>query len=276
MAVIALLTDFGTQDIYVGVMKGVIWSICPDAQIADLTHEITPQDVTAGALALWGAFKFFPKGTIFCAVVDPGVGTNRRAIAIQTEEHFFVGPDNGLLWWAASESTIVKCVELKNQTYFLPVVSQTFHGRDIFAPVSAHIAKGVPLEEFGPELEVDELVKLPPLRAEMSEETIRAKVIHIDRFGNAVTNLRRDDFIKWLSKLEQRTWVAKVRGVSFKSLSTSYAEVAVGKPLLLFNSYDLLEVAVNRGSAAEQLGIRKGDVLEIWAKGRDEGCGANE
>lgn len=267
MAIIALLTDFGTQDIYVGVMKGVIWSICPDAQIADLTHEIPPQDVTAGALALWGAFKFFPKGTVFCAVVDPGVGTKRRAIAVQTKEHFFVGPDNGLLWWAISESEIVKGVELRNPTYFLPNISQTFHGRDVFAPVSAHIAKSVPLEGFGPELKIDKLVKLPPLKAETGKRTIRAKVIHIDRFGNAITNLRQEDFVKWVSKLGRRTWVATIRGFSFKAISTSYAEVPFGEPLLLFNSYGLLEVAVNKGSAAEQVGIQRGDVLEIRVKG---------
>lgn len=270
MAVIALLTDFGTKDIYVGAMKGVIWSICPDAQIADLTHEIPPQDVVAGALALWGAFKFFPKGTVFCAVVDPGVGTSRRAAAIQTREHFFVGPDNGLLWWAVSESEVIKCVELRNQNYFLPTISQTFQGRDIFAPVSAHIARGVSVEEFGPELKFGELVKLPPLKAETSERTIRAKVIHIDRFGNAITNLRREDFVKWVSELGQRTWIATIQDANFNTLSSSYAEVPVGKPLLLFNSYGLLEVAVNQGNAAEQLGIQKGEVLEIRAEGSGE------
>lgn len=268
MKIIALLTDFGTQDIYVGVMKGVIWSICPDAQIVDLTHEIPPQDVTAGALALWGAFKFFPQGTVFCAVVDPGVGTARRAIVIQTREHFFVGPDNGLLWWAVSESEIVKCAELRNRAYFLPSVSQTFHGRDIFAPVSAHIAKGVSLEEFGPDLEVSKLVELPPLKAELSERTIQAKVIYIDRFGNAITDLRYEDFVKWMSG--QRAWTATIGGVRFNSLNSSYAEVPTGKPLLLFNSYGLLEVAVNQGNAAEQIGIRKGEVLEIRAEGKDE------
>jgi S-adenosylmethionine hydrolase len=267
MPVIALLTDFGTQDIYVGVMKGVIWGICPEAKIADLTHEIPPQDVTAGALALWGAFRFFPKGTVFCAVVDPGVGTSRRAIAVQTEKHFFVGPDNGLLWWAISESEVVKVVELQNRHYFLPVISRTFHGRDIFAPVAAHIAKGVAIDEFGRELSVDELVKLPALRAETDERHIRAQIVHIDRFGNAITNLRREDFAKWLSLHGQRGWTAKIGDLRFNALCQTYAEVKAGEPLLLFNSYDLLEVAVNRGNAAEQLGIRKGDVLEIWAEG---------
>jgi S-adenosylmethionine hydrolase len=267
MPVIALLTDFGTQDIYVGVMKGVIWGICLEAKIADLTHEIPPQDVTAGALALWGAFRFFPKGTVFCSVVDPGVGTNRRAIAAQTEKHFFVGPDNGLLWWAISESKVVKVVELQNRRYFLPVVSRTFHGRDIFAPVAAHIAKGVAIDEFGQELSVDELVKLPALRAETDKQHIRAQIVHIDRFGNAITNLRWEDFAKWLSLHGQRGWTAKIGNLRFNTLCQTYAEVKAGEPLLLFNSYDLLEVAVNKGSAAEQLGIRKGDVLEIWAEG---------
>lgn len=263
MKVIALLTDFGTQDIYVGVMKGVIWSICPNAQIADLTHQIPPQDITAGALALWGAFRFFPQETVFCAVVDPGVGTKRRAIAVQTSQHFFIGPDNGLLWWAINESEILKVVELKNRAYFLPIVSNTFQGRDIFAPVSAHIARGVPIDEFGSEINPDELVKLPPLRAKFSEQTITAQVIHIDRFGNAITNLRRDDFERWLESFGNMGWVTTIGGKSFNSLSRSYAEVGEGEPLLLFNSYGLLEIAINQGNAAEALGICKGEQIEI-------------
>lgn len=263
MPIIALLTDFGTQDIYVGVMKGVILSICPDAQIVDLTHEIPSQDITAGALALWGAFRFFPQKTVFCAVVDPGVGTERKAIAVQTEEHFFVGPNNGLLWWAISESKIIKVVELRNRSYFLSEISRTFHGRDIFAPVSAYIAKGTPLDEFGPELDTDELVKLPPLKAQISEEAIRAQVVHIDKFGNAITNLHRKDFTEWTLAIGRNRWVAKIKGISLNLLNQSYAEVPEGTLLLLFNSYDLLEIAVNKGNAAEQLGIKKGEVLEI-------------
>ncbi len=263
MPVIALLTDFGIQDIYVGVMKGVIWDICPKAKIADLTHEIPPQDITAGAMALWGAFRFFPQGTVFCAVVDPGVGTKRKAIAVQTSKHFFVGPDNGLLWWSVSESEVVKVVELQNRTYFLPVVSNTFHGRDVFAPVSAHIAKGVPIDEFGPKIHLDELVKLPPLRACFGDCNVIAQIVHIDRFGNAITNLRRDEFERWLESTGRKNWTATIRDFSFKSLNRSYGEVPEGEPLLLFNSYDLLEIAVNRGNASEMLGIRKGDQMEI-------------
>jgi len=158
---------------------------------------------------------------------------------------------------------------LQNRDYFLPTVSRTFHGRDIFAPVAAHIAKGVAIGEFGRELSVDELVKLPALRAEIDEQFIRAPIVHIDRFGNAITNLRREDFSKWLSLHGHRGWTAKIGCHRFKTLCQTYAEVPTGEPLLLFNSYDLLEVAVNRGNAAEQLDIRKGDVLEIWAEGAD-------
>lgn len=263
MPIIALLTDFGTKDIYIGVMKGVILNICPDAQIVDLTHEIEPQDITGGALALWGGFRYFPKGTVFCAVVDPGVGTQRRAIAIATPEHFFVGPDNGLLWWAISESGIVSVVELRNSAYFLPVISRTFHGRDIFAPVAAHIAKGVLLNEFGSPLKPSELVQLPPFRPQICDRFIKAEVVHIDRFGNAITNLREEDFVSWLKSFNRRDWQAKIHGIVFETLHQSYAEVLPQTPLLLFNSYSLLEVAVNQGNAAEQLGIRKGDSLEI-------------
>ncbi|MCS7264513.1 MAG: SAM-dependent chlorinase/fluorinase [Armatimonadetes bacterium] len=263
MPVIALLTDFGTQDIYVGVMKGVIWSICPEAQIADLTHEIPPQDIVAGGLALWGAFRFFPKGTVFCAVVDPGVGTKRRAIAVQTSQYFFVGPDNGLLWWSIGESHVLKVVELKNDKYFLPAISNTFHGRDIFAPVSAHLAKGIPISEFGLEIDLDKLVKLPPLRASFDEQVLVAQVIHIDRFGNAITNLRRKDFETWLESIGNKLWLATIKGKSFNSIAKSYGECPEGEPLLLFNSYDLLEIAVNKGNAAIALGIRKGDQIKI-------------
>ncbi len=265
MPIIALLTDFGTQDIYVGVMKGVIAGICPTAQIVDLCHDIPPQDITAGALALWGAFRYFPQGTVFCAVVDPGVGTERRPIAVQTPEHFFVGPDNGLLWWAISESEIVAAVVLTNRVYFLPVLSRTFHGRDIFAPVAAHLANGVPLTEFGPEIDPSELHKLPPLRAHVTEDRIFAQVVHIDRFGNAITNLREEDFAAWVEGLGWRDWRAFIRGASFDTICATYADAPAGSLLLLFNSYGLLEVAVNRGNAAQQLGVRKGDVLEIVA-----------
>ncbi len=263
MPIIALLTDFGTQDIYVGIMKGVILGICPNAQIVDLTHEIPPQDIEAGALALWGAFRFFPQGTVFCAVVDPTVGTNRKAVAVQTSSQFFVGPDNGLLWWAINDSEVLKVVELKNSAYFLPIVSKTFHGRDIFAPVSAHIAKGVSIDKFGPELSVEELRKLPPLRASFGTQTIIAQVVHIDRFGNAITNLRRSDFESWLKNIGQNRWVATIRSLSFNSLNQSYGEVPEGEPLLIFNSYDLLEIAINLGNAAKMFGIGKGDQLEI-------------
>ncbi len=265
MSVIALLTDFGTQDIYVGVMKGVIASLCPEASIVDLTHEVAPQDITGGALSLWGAFRYFPQGTVFCAVVDPSVGIERRPIAVATCDHFFVGPDNGLLWWAVSESGIVSVVALHNPAYFLPVISQTFHGRDIFAPVAAHLAKGIPLEEFGPDLDPDELVKLPPLRAQVGDRLIVACVIHIDRFGNAITNLREEDFAAWTENLGWLNWRASIRCAFFETLCQSYAQVPTGTPLLLFNSYGLMEVAVNQGNAAQQLGIRKGDLLEIWA-----------
>ncbi len=264
MPIVALLTDFGTQDIYVGVMKGVIWSICPEAQIVDLTHEIAPQDITSGALSLWGASRYFPQGTIFCAVVDPGVGTERRAIGVRTHDYFFVGPDNGLLWWAIEENGIEQAVELRNRAYFLPVISRTFHGRDIFAPVAAHLANGVPLTEFGPELEQETLQKLPPLRAQVGDQFILAQVIHIDRFGNAITNLREEDFAAWVENLGWRNWRAAIRGTVFETICNSYGEAPVSAPLLLFNSYGLLEIAVNQGNAARQLGLRKGDLLEIW------------
>lgn len=259
MAIVALLTDFGTRDIYVGVMKGVIYGICPDAHIVDLTHEIIPQSVTEGALALWGSARYFPSGTVFCAVVDPGVGTGRRPIAIAGYDHFFVGPDNGILSWAALEEGIVDIVHLCNPAYFLPLVSRTFHGRDIFAPVAAHIAKGVPLSKFGPPLDVRDIVQLPPLRAQIGDELIVARIVHIDRFGNAITDLREEDFSAWVENLGWREWKATIGGVTFEAIHQTYGEVPPQTPLLLFNSYGLLEIAVNRGNAAQQLRLGVGD-----------------
>lgn len=263
---ITLLTDFGYVDGYAGVMKGVILKIAPDATIVDITHGIEPQDITGAALVLWGSFRHFPHGTVHCVVVDPGVGTERRSIVVRTQHYTFVAPDNGVISWAAQEDGIESAVEITNARYMLPVISQTFHGRDVFAPIAAHIVRGVPIEEFGHALQTDELVQLPPLAARMEGSKLIARIVHIDRFGNAITSLKREEFERWLTMRCGCEWIARIGGCEFNRIARSYADVAPNQPLILFNSYELLEIAINKGHAANQLNLNVGDELIIELK----------
>ncbi|HBY95291.1 MAG TPA: hypothetical protein DEP84_15285, partial [Chloroflexi bacterium] len=191
---IVLTTDFGTADIYVGVMKGVIAGIAPTARVVDLTHEIRPQDVRHGAYSLSIAVPYFPPGTIFVTVVDPGVGSARRPVAIRTGGYIFVAPDNGVLSLVLREAPADAAVILAERRYQLPQISITFHGRDVFAPAGAHLAAGVPLEALGPALEPADLVMLPAPRRFHDEHGVwHGEILHIDHFGNMVTSLRRSD-----------------------------------------------------------------------------------
>ena len=189
MPIVTLTTDFGTRDGFVGALKGVVWSICPEAQIADITHEIAPQNIREGAMALWRAYPFFPGGTVHVAVVDPGVGTTRRPIAARLGEHVFVGPDNGLFTPIYEDASRlgrgVEIVHLTNPRYFLPKVSRTFHGRDIFSPVAAHLARGVPFADLGPP--VTDPVRIPIFRAERTAGGWKAHISVVDIFGNLTT-----------------------------------------------------------------------------------------
>src|SRR5215468_6432838 len=190
MSVIALLTDFGTQDYFVGAMKGVILSINTAATIVDITHEIPPQDIEAGAFNLLSCYRDFPAGTVHVAVVDPGVGSDRRALVIESANQFFVGPDNGLFGWICEREESWAAIEISNDKFFRHPVSQTFHGRDIFAPVAAALSAGHEPSEFGPA--VSDIVRVESLQpATISANTIEGRIIHIDRFGNCVTNFTR-------------------------------------------------------------------------------------
>src|SRR5262245_32283700 len=188
MQTITLTTDFGTRDWFVGTMKGVILGIKPRARVVDITHEIAPGDIRGGAFALMASCRYFPKGTLHVAVVDPGVGSRRRAIAVRTANSILIGPDNGVLSWALRGETIQSIRQLENRRYFLEPVSRTFHGRDIFAPVAAHLSRGVALERLGRELH--DLVRLPWPEPVKQREEIRGEIVYIDRFGNAITNIR--------------------------------------------------------------------------------------
>ncbi|MEW6357734.1 MAG: SAM-dependent chlorinase/fluorinase [Planctomycetota bacterium] len=255
--IITLLTDFGLRDPYVGQMKGVILGILPEARIVDLTHDIAPQDVFDGAYVLKSSYHYFPRGTVHVAVVDPGVGTERKAIALRADGHCFVVPDNGIVSLITAETPPAEVVELTNRKYFLPAVSWTFHGRDIFAPVAAHIASGIALTEFGEALGEIEKLDLP--RPRHDRQCVRGEVIHIDRFGNLITNIRASDLVMMrLSHCEVRVADKTLSGVK-----SSYSAVKKGELLALFGGTGLLEVSVNQGNAAALLRLDKGAHVEV-------------
>ena len=255
---ITLTTDFGLADGFAGTMKGVIYSINPGATIIDISHEIGSQDLSEAAFLLESSCKYFPKGTVHVTVVDPGVGSRRRAIAVETEDYYFVAPDNGVLTRALAHEKVIKAVELTNRSYFLDEVSNTFHGRDIFAPVAAHLSLGVSIEALGSE--IDNLIELPFPEPEISQCGITGHIVHVDRFGNLITDIPRGLFESPASDCKLSIEIA---GIKLDRISQSYADVASGKPLAIFDSFGNLEIALNSGSAAEVLGVRKGDNVRI-------------
>lgn len=275
--VIALLTDFGLSDGYVGVMKGVILSICPTAQIIDISHHIAPQDIRQGAYVLLTAYRYMPPGTIFVVVVDPGVGTARKPIAVQTNQGIFIGPDNGIFTYVFSQIDVREVVSLQNRQYHLAGLSSTFHGRDIFSPVAAHLANGVLLDQIGPALNKS-LEKLPPPILQIEKDHVRGEVLYIDHFGNVVTSIGRlvwgsDDMLQLHPQFETESPSARatvapffaeaaaveIAGQNFGSLGLSYMAASKGSILPLINSAGQLELAVNQGSAARKLGVAIGD-----------------
>ncbi len=267
--IVTLTTDFGLADPYVGILKGVIWSIYPQARIVDLTHQVLPQAILQGAFLLAEAYPYFPPGTVHLAVVDPGVGTERRAIALETPQAFFVAPDNGLLscvWenLSAEERAASRLVELTEPRYWRSPVSSTFHGRDIFAPVAAHLAAGLPLDSLGrPRESLLLLEGRRPLRE--GDGSIVGQIVHIDRFGNGCTNIGADLLMELSGqgRLEILCKDLRLRG-----LGRTYAEGQPGRPLALIGSHGRLEIALREDSAAARLGLRIGDIVRVRLAGR--------
>jgi S-adenosylmethionine hydrolase len=256
-ALVALTTDFGAVDPWVGIMKGVLAMRAPDARVVDVTHGIPPRDVRAGALVLRHAAPWFPPGTIHVAVVDPGVGSARRPICVVTRLGCLVGPDNGLLAPAADAAGMVRAVHLTEERFFLAPRSATFHGRDVFAPVAAALATGTPPEALGPEIADLARLELPEPRREGA--TIRGAVVYADHFGNLVTNVPA----ALLGSFPRGAASITIRGVRLAGVAPSYAAVAPGRPVAVVNSWDLLEIAVRDGSAAASLGAAVGDEVVV-------------
>lgn len=260
--IITLLTDFGLEDSYIGVMKGVIASICPNALVVDLTHYVPPQDIATAAFLLDISVDYFPPDTIHVAVVDPGVGTARKPVAIRTASATFVGPDNGIFTLVLQRHRMVQAVCLDNPHYHLPVLSSTFHGRDLFAPVAAHLACGAPFEQLG--TPVTRLQRLPFPRPRVSWTGICATVVHIDRFGNAITNLTRSQYDSWRARWSVEEPLVQVdKHPHLLPLRRTYGDVSPGEPLALFSSSQRLEIAIHQGNAAATFGIRRGHKVYV-------------
>jgi len=258
MATITLLTDFGHRDVYVGVMKGVINQISPEAAVIDLCHEIPAQDVRTAGYMLAASFQYFKEGSIHVAVVDPGVGSERRAIAARAAGHVFVLPDNGLISFVAAGHRLDQVVSLKNDAYFRKPVSRTFHGRDVFAPVAAHLSLGVSLRALGPAIADPIIEAVPQPRRENGK--LLGEVIHVDRFGNLVTNISESDVAN-LPEVGVRIGFAEIAG-----LRQSYAEAGPGELLVIIGSFGNLEISVACGNAAEALGVGVGAAVEIHSR----------
>ena len=256
--VIALLSDFGSHDHYAGTMKGVALGICPEATLVDISHDVAPHDVLAGALQLAAAYRYFPAGTVFLVVVDPGVGSKRRGLAADVGEHRFVAPDNGVLTAVFEEVPPKKVVELTERRYARPTVSRTFEGRDRFAPAAAWLAKGTQLTALGRPVQDYETIALPV--PDVQPDAVRGSVIRIDRFGNAVTNINRPTF----EKLSATGAVQIAAGDHrVERLVATYADIEDGEVCALFGSTDQLELAMNSSSAAERFGLGRGSSVVV-------------
>ena len=255
--IITLTTDFGARDAFVGVMKGVILNINPSATIVDITHGIPQGDLDAASFALDQAYMYFPPGSIHVVVVDPGVGTKRKVLLARAADRYFLAPDNSVLKYVFAQQAIVEARSVTNKKYFLSQTSRTFHGRDIFAPIAAHLSMGVPFEEFG-EM-IDDVVRGDIALPAKSDKRIVGEIVYIDHFGNCISNISKTDV------LEENVEV-NIKHFQFERLSDSYAEHELGEPLAIISSHDYLEIAVRDGNAAKILNIKKGEPVELILK----------
>lgn len=255
--VVALLTDFGLRDHYVGVMKGVILGICPSASLVDITHDIPPQDVLTGALELSAAFPYFPARTVFVAVVDPGVGSSRLAMAAEADGRYFVGPDNGLSSLVFETHRPTALVHLAVAQFALPEISHTFEGRDRFAPAAAWLASGTPIAALGPPLQTWTRLDVP--QARVSAGVVEGEVLRADRFGNLITNIPASRVVR----AQASRWRVEIAGKSITGLVRTYADAVDGALCALVGSTNFVEIAVRGGSAAWTLSAGRGTPVRL-------------
>ena len=261
--ILTLTTDFGISDGYVGAMKGVVLSCVPEARIVDITHQVPPQDIAAGAFAMYCACPFFPEGSVHIGVVDPGVGSDRRGIVVETERFLYVGPDNGLFSPVYEREVVRRIVAIENAALMRPQVGSTFHGRDVFALVGAHLLKGIPCEQVGPEIE--DPVTCDLWGVEERADALVGRVVCVDHFGNAISMLARSQIG---AKYPDGDFEIAIGEMRFDRICQTYSEVKEEEALALYGSLDTLEIAVCGGSASRTLGIKRGDEICVF---RDQG-----
>jgi S-adenosylmethionine hydrolase len=260
-SIITLLTDFGTKEHYVASMKGVILNINPRCLLIDITHQISPHDVREGAFILANAYSFFPKGTIHLCVVDPGVGGARKPLLLVTQNYCFLGPDNGLFTMITQKESVKQIIALDKKKYHLSRVSTTFHGRDIFAPVAAHLSLGIKPNAFGHKTDSLEWLRIEePL---IKEGKLLGEILHVDTFGNLVSNIEERRLLRFI---RGRPFVIRAGRRTIRGLKKGYWEGEKGEPIALFGSGGFLEISVKEGSAQKVLKMKRGDPIEISTK----------
>jgi len=262
MPVIALITDFGTRDYYTAAMKGMILQVNPQATLVDVTHKISPQGIDEAAFVLRQVFPYYPNGTIFVAVVDPTVGTDRRILAARYSDRIILAPDNGILTFLHRDAELQEIRMVENRRYQAGSLSAIFHGRDIFAPVAGHLSRGLPLDKLGPiadHIEVLQVAK--PTRRDNG--TIEGSVMFIDRFGNLITNISERDLS--IANSSGHSHEVSIGPHQIGPIHSTYADVAKGEPIALIGSTQMLEIAVNNGNAAQILNASRGDTVNVSA-----------
>ncbi len=267
MAVISLLTDFGLKDEYVGLMKGVILSVNPAAKIVDLSHEISPQDIVKAAYMLNASYKFFPPKTIHIAVVDPGVGSVRDILAVKADGYFFVAPDNGLLTHILRYASIESVYKVQNRSYFYHPTSSTFHGRDIMAPVAAHLSLGVSIQKFGIPADLNTLTLLGNMEPKTEPGgRLSGMVVSVDRFGNLITNIDYQHLISILEISVGQKLTIIVGNTRIDELSETYSDKPHAHPVALIGSRGFLEISINEGNASKTLQVKPGDKVMVESR----------
>ncbi len=260
--IVTFTTDFGIEDHFVGVMKGVVLGINPEAAVVDICNNVPPYDVLAGALTIGQAYSYYPAGTVHVVVVDPGVGTKRRALVADTGKYVFVGPDNGVLSLVCERQERVTVRHVTAEHYFLHPVSTTFHGRDIFAAVAGHVSRGVDLAKLGDT--VTDYVRLQVPQIKLEDKRISGSILKFDRFGNIITNIGRRAVASFVSA-HPEGFLIRLGSIDISHLRSAYAQAAPGELFGIIGSMGYLEIAANRGSAAEISGAKIGDVVELIA-----------
>jgi S-adenosylmethionine hydrolase len=259
--IITLTTDFGHRDPYVGMMKGVILSINHNARIVDITHQIAAGSIREGASILKDAHRYFPSGTVHVAVVDPGVGGPRRSMVLVTGDYFFVGPDNGLFWPVLEANEYCHVIRLTDKRYWMKQISATFHGRDIFSPVAAYLSQGVDPLLMGET--IDDPMPLPVPLPRMEDDSLVGEIVRIDHFGNLITNITLEHLTPFP---ESKALTIEIGSLVLNTLSTTYGDVPEGQPLALIGSSNKLEIAINRGNAAHDLGEGYGVGITVMVR----------